>query len=217
MFVDQVGDCDDAAISVSSLLTNMNLPTYILFGESKNKRQGHLSVATERIGDLKNAKIPTNSSFIILPQESKKLIHFEATEGSKPLGYNEFSQDLYIQKFASTKSESELQALNLQTWSEVKSARYRERNREDRRGASREEIEEELQLREDNWEEENAKRLEKLGVEEERQKEIIKNITKSKNENNDMVVFGIVLSLVSVVGGLWFRHNQREKYKIQQV
>jgi hypothetical protein len=222
MIVEQVGDCDDAAISVSSLLTNMNIPTYILLWYTGDNKSAHLSVGSERIQDLANVQLPQNSSFIVHPQNSKKLIHFEATEGLKPLGHNEWGHDpryvggLHVRKLASTINSQELLALNLQTWSQIKGERYRERKKEDRRGASREEIEEELQQKNENWEEENTKRLQKLGIDEEEQKEIIQTITTSKQNTNDNIMYGIWVVCTTIIGGLWFRNRQHRLQKIQE-
>jgi hypothetical protein len=78
-FVDEQGDCDDAAVAASGLMRQLGYETWYVLWRSSTGGEGHISTAVSRGGDLASVKPPAGSSLVTVPGTGQKLLHVDAT------------------------------------------------------------------------------------------------------------------------------------------
>ena len=104
MLLETVGDCDDAAIAVASLIQNQGHDAFIV------NWPGHLSSAVSRKhADIQKVQAPSGSRFVIDPTTGKEFLHVDAVgslEGCQKncaeLGYILFVLRLFYKQILAT-------------------------------------------------------------------------------------------------------------------
>lgn len=81
-FVDEQGDCDDAAVTASVLLRLLGFRAWFVLWRAADPRlkAGHISTAVSRsTGDLARVAVPAGSRFVVDPKGKTRLLHVDAT------------------------------------------------------------------------------------------------------------------------------------------
>ena len=77
--VDEQGDCDDAAVTASALMRQLDYQAWFVLWRSSGGGEGHISTAVSRTGDLANVQPPAGSALVRVPATGETLLHVDAT------------------------------------------------------------------------------------------------------------------------------------------
>ena len=216
MLIEQVGDCDDAAIAVASLIQNLGHQAYIV------NWPGHLSSAVSRDNtEIQSVLAPSGSRMVIDPDTGIEFLHVDAVgslegckKNCKELGWNEWPfsdppmSEIGVVSILDPSIDSKISII----------ARNRqgdrpERVNTDRRGINRTEVLEELTQQENNWDEENIDRLEDLGQNKEQAEKVVSRLRRESSDWFLYLIFGII---VFSFGLLLLLHYKRQNERIQK-
>jgi hypothetical protein len=216
-FVDQKGDCDDATIASVAILEALQIESWLVLWS------GHISTAlTREQGDLSSVTIPKGSKFILPPDGSAKKLHVDSVgvvDGCKwdkgyachPLGYNEWEKRNAKLEKVIRYSDPGVDALGI--IARKQNIAYFEVKREDRRKDSRDKIRQEIEQQKQNWEEENTKRLEDLGKDREKAKEVLQKVNPYQGNSNEGWALIIGLCLAAFGGLVFSLFKQRKRLR----
>ncbi len=185
-FVDEQGDCDDAAVAASGLMRQLGFEAWYVLWRAASGGEGHISTAVSRSGELAAVKPPSGSSLVTNPSTGEKLLHVDATGviggctgRCTSLGWNEWHshspplRESVVVRADSTDLDS---SLGLMAWRNDGTLFPEREDRDRRPGAPEQRGEEDLdQPPEDRvserdgeaWEDATLRRLRFLGEDEE--------------------------------------------------
>ena len=212
--VDEQGDCDDAAIANSVLLSELGYEVwFVKWRDPANPTEGgHMSTALTPTGDLAQRQPPAGSAMVAGPEG--ELLHADATgtiggctSGCTDLGWNEWTTQRGLKETEVVRaSDPDLdERMGLLAW-DNDGHLFPDRQERDRRGEGLEDLDE------GDWEERTRRRLKKMGEEEPDQ--VLKVLRRVEVEPvPDRVLYGLSavlgLGLVGFAAFAWSLHQKR--------
>ncbi|MEC7984509.1 MAG: hypothetical protein VX278_05060 [Myxococcota bacterium] len=216
-FFDQLGDCDDASISNGAMLVAMGLEPYFVFWEQPGG--AHISNALKRATPgIAEVEIPKDSFLIEDPKSGHSYLHVDAvgtvggcTPNCPPLGWNEWPKDGYkVTKITAVLSDNLDKEVPIKAWS-IKTKRFPNQRSRDRRSVSREEVVEEIKLKEQQWEENNVRRLRYLGEEEETARKIVLIVPRDyRSQSSSLALSALIALMMGILGLIGYRSHKRK-------
>jgi len=185
-FVDEQGDCDDAAVAASALMRQLGYDAWYVLWRGVGGSEGHISTAVSRGGDLATVQPPSGSRLVTVPGTGEKLLHVDATGviggctgRCTSLGWNEWhshtpplKESVVVRADAANLDA----ALGISAWRNDGTAFPDRKLRDNRPGGPDQQGEEDLdqapeervsEQEKDEWEDTTLRRLRFLGEDEE--------------------------------------------------